>query len=125
MRLAVVGTLIGMMAGAAPARAAETLPAETLPAETRPAETRPAETWPEVKCARYSQATADALARFGTKGLGAEFLDRHAAFLATGCTGVANVCPRSAEELHFANVMVMVGMGQGMASTFMPFACNR
>ena len=83
------------------------------------------ESWSAIKCARYTKASADALARLGANGLGREFLDRHAAFLASGCTLAADVCPRSAEELNFANVMVMVGMGQGMASTFMPFACNR
>jgi hypothetical protein len=84
-----------------------------------------APSWSEVKCARYKQAWADALARRGTRGLGQEFLGRHEAFLASGCTARADVCPRSAEELHMANVLVIAAMNAGTASTFLPFACRR
>ena len=79
----------------------------------------------EVKCARYKTAWSEALARRGTKGLGQEFLDRHEAFLASGCTAQANVCPRSAEELDLANMMVVAAMNAGTASTFPPFACRK
>jgi len=82
------------------------------------------QSWPEVKCARYKQGWSDALARMGRQGLGKEFLDRHEAFIASGCLKEADVCPRSAEELELANVMVMVAMNAGTASTFPPFACK-
>ena len=59
------------------------------------------------------------------EGLGQEFLDRHEAFLASGCTAQANVCPRSAEELDLANMMVVAAMNAGTASTFPPFACRK
>ena len=78
-----------------------------------------------MKCARYKTAWSEALARRGTKGLGQEFLDRHEAFLASGCTAQANVCPRSAEELDLANMMVVAAMNAGTASTFPPFACRK
>lgn len=81
--------------------------------------------WPEVKCARYSKAWGEALARRGTRGLGQPFLDSHAAFLASGCTARADVCPRSAEELELANIMVVAAMNAGTASTFLPFACRK
>jgi hypothetical protein len=68
--------------------------------------------WAEVKCARYKKAWNDALPRMKAKGLGREFLDRHEAFLASGCTAKADVCPRSA-------------MNAGTASTFPPFACRK
>jgi hypothetical protein len=83
------------------------------------------QSWPEVKCARYKKAWSDALARRGTQGLGQEFLDRHEAFLASGCTVRADVCPRSAEELALANIMVISAMNAGTASTFPPFACRK
>jgi hypothetical protein len=83
------------------------------------------QSWPEVKCARYKKAWADALARRGTRGLGRDFLDRHEAFLASGCTGSADVCPRSSEELDLANIMVVAAMNAGTASTFPPFACRK
>ena len=89
------------------------------------AQTQPSQSWPEVKCARYKAAWADALARLGTKGLSQDFLDRHEAFLASGCTVQGNVCPRSEEELGLANMMVVAAMNAGTASTFPPFACRR
>ena len=89
------------------------------------AQDQQSQTWPEVKCARYKTAWSEALARRGTTGLGREFLDRHEAFLASGCTAQANVCPRSAEELDLANMMVVAAMNAGTASTFPPFACRK
>lgn len=89
------------------------------------AQPAPPENWPAIKCERYTKAWAEALAKFGRKGLGQPFLDSHEAFLASGCSIKGAVCPRSKEELDIANVMVIMGMNQGMASTFMPFACPR
>ncbi len=87
-------------------------------------ETQP-QSWVEVKCTRYKKAWSDALARLGTKGLAQEFLDRHEAFLASGCTTQGDVCPRSEEELRLANMMVVAAMNAGTASTFPPFACRK
>jgi hypothetical protein len=83
------------------------------------------ENWPQVKCERWRAAYDEALKRFGKKGLGDEFLARNEAFLASGCQTPPDVCPRSAEELNFANVMVMAGVNAGLASTFMPYACRK
>lgn len=89
------------------------------------AQNAPPRSWPEVKCERYGKAWADALARRGTRGLSRDFLERHEAFLASGCTARADVCPRSAEELEVANMMVVAAMNAGTASTFPPFACRK
>ena len=80
--------------------------------------------WHDTKCARYKRAWSGAVARIGTKGLGRDFLDRHEAFLASDCTAKAAVCPRSPEELKLANIMVVLAMDAGTASTFPPFACH-
>lgn len=80
--------------------------------------------WRRTKCERYAKAWQTALARSGTQGLGAEFLARHEAFLASGCTDDASVCPRSPQELALANVLVIAAMNAGMASTFPPFGCR-
>jgi hypothetical protein len=85
----------------------------------------PPKTWPEVKCERYGKAWSEALARRGTKGLWQDFIERHEAFLASGCTARADVCPRSSEELDMANIMVVAAMNAGTASTFPPFACRK
>ena len=81
--------------------------------------------WSEEKCARYGKAWSEALKRKGAQGLGREFVERHDAFIASGCAADVTVCPRSAEELDMANVMILASLNAGMASTFMPFACRR
>ncbi|MDP3257243.1 hypothetical protein [Bosea sp. (in: a-proteobacteria)] len=98
------------------------LATSALPGQAQP---KPPENWPAIKCERYTKAYGDALSKLGRKGLGQEFLDSHEAFLASGCSIKGEVCPRSAEELNLANIMVVMGMNQGMASTFMPFACPK
>ncbi|MGP9820557.1 hypothetical protein ACTZWW_11120 [Salinarimonas sp. NSM] len=80
--------------------------------------------WTREKCARYTAAWDEATRRLGTDGISAEFIARHDAFIASGCTAPADVCPRSAEELALANVMVILAMNAGTASTFPPFACR-
>ncbi|SDN58267.1 hypothetical protein SAMN05216196_101973 [Lutimaribacter pacificus] len=81
--------------------------------------------WAQRKCALYTQAWDFALRAYGTAGLSAEFLDRHAGFLASGCTAAHDVCPRSREERAMADRLTIMSMSEGMASTFVPFACPR
>ena len=81
--------------------------------------------WAKVKCDNYRKAWDFTMARRDRRGLGPEFLAAHAAFIASGCTGERNVCPRSKEELDLANVMVILAMNAGTASTFLPFACRK
>ncbi|WP_131114555.1 hypothetical protein [Lichenihabitans psoromatis] len=88
-------------------------------------QSQPARSWSGTKCIRYTAAWSQTIARGGTKGLGLDFLSRHDAFLASGCTGPHNVCPRSPEELKLANDMVVLAMNAGTASTFPPFGCGR
>jgi hypothetical protein len=80
--------------------------------------------WQEVKCSRYAQAWAEALARFGTQGLGQEFLERHEAFLVSGCRASRDVCPRSPAERALADAMTVAAMNAGAASSFPPFLCR-
>jgi hypothetical protein len=111
-----------------PTRTSAILAAAIALATTAPpalAQTAPPQNWPEVKCARYREAWTEALARKGTRGIGQEFLDRHEAFLGSGCTAKADVCPRSGEELGLANILVLSAMNAGMGSTFLPFACRK
>jgi hypothetical protein len=89
------------------------------------AQNTPPKSWPEVKCERYGKAWAEALTRRGRQGLSPEFIEHHEAFLASGCTMRADVCPRSTEELDMANIMVVAAMNAGTASTFPPFACRK
>jgi hypothetical protein len=84
-----------------------------------------ARSWAEVKCARYAQAWSEALKRKGTHGLGTEFLDRHNAFITSGCTAAIEVCPGSAGELAMANILILASYNAGMGSTFTPFVCRK
>ncbi|MFO1151667.1 MAG: hypothetical protein U1E62_25105 [Alsobacter sp.] len=80
--------------------------------------------WPAVKCERYRKAWADLLARRGDAGLTPAFLERHEAFLASGCTAQADVCPRTPQELEVANILSLRAINAGMTGSFLPFACR-
>ncbi len=94
-----------------------------LLAGTAWAQDRP-RSWAEERCARYSQAWGQALDRLGRGGLAQPFLDRHAAFIARGCTPPRDVCPRSEAELLMADVMSAAAINSGAAGSFLPFACR-
>jgi hypothetical protein len=81
--------------------------------------------WREVKCERYRQAWTEVRRRWGLEGLGQAFIERHDAFLASGCTADADVCPRSPREIEIANILTIAAMNAGTASTFPPFACRK
>lgn len=95
-----------------------------LPGATGQAQDSARPDWPAVKCERYRKAWTDLLAQRGTKGLGPAFLERHEAFIASGCTARADVCPRSKQELEAANVVSLRAMNAGMTGSFLPFACR-
>lgn len=80
--------------------------------------------WHDRKCHLYKQAWAQALAHRGSAGLSAGFLASHKAFLDSNCMRRADVCARSPEELDLANIMVMLSMNFGAASTLAPFYCR-
>lgn len=84
-----------------------------------------AATWAEEKCARYAAAWAALEARRGTDDLGAAFVARHEAFIASGCAARADICPQGDAEYEVANAMIVAAMNAGAASTFPPFACPR
>ena len=81
-------------------------------------------TWAEEKCRRYENAWNEVLSRWGTDGMSAGFIDGNKAFIAGGCTGQGNVCPRSSRDLELANILTIAAMNAGTASTFLPFACR-
>lgn len=81
--------------------------------------------WRAEKCRRYSNVWQRVKQSDAARGLSAGFLTDHEAFIASGCTAPADVCPRSAAELEIANQLVLMAMSEGMASTFLPFACKK
>ncbi|MGL4494959.1 MAG: hypothetical protein ACRCUX_04045 [Beijerinckiaceae bacterium] len=84
-----------------------------------------AQDWPRLKCERYSADWREALRRLGHAGLSADFIAAHEEFLKQGCPTPGRVCPRSPQELAFANILTIRAMNAGTASTFLPFRCPR
>lgn len=66
----------------------------------------------------------DVLAQRGPAGLGAAFLDRNEAFIASGCTARRMSAPRTKQELEVANILSPKAMNAGMTGSFLPFACR-
>ena len=81
--------------------------------------------WSQEKCDRYAKVYSEALAKMQLPGVSVEFIEMHDAFMASGCIARAQVCPRSQDELRLVNVLIIMGMNAGMASTFFPFACRQ
>lgn len=81
-----------------------------------------ADDWTRAKCRLYTAAWDHLAAGDGLAGIGARFLAEHAAFLASGCTE-GRVCPQSAAELALADRLALMAVAEGMAGSFLPFAC--
>jgi hypothetical protein len=80
-------------------------------------------TWTEQKCVLYQRAWDSAYAAIGPDGISAEFISKNTAFISTGCQDPIGVCPQSDEEIDMANMLTVMTMSEGMASTFVPFNC--
>jgi hypothetical protein len=84
---------------------------------------RDGQTWTERKCALYRQAFDDALHAVGRDGIRESFLARNTTFIEGGCTGNSKLCPETGKEIELANLLTVMTMNEGMASTFVPFGC--
>ncbi len=80
--------------------------------------------WQEQKCALYEAAWARALENFGDDDMNYNFIATNENFIASGCTDTVRACPRSLQELEIANMLSIVMMNEGAASTFLPFGCT-
>lgn len=87
------------------------------------AEEAPADAWTLRKCALYAQATEDALAALGQEGLSPRFLEENQTFIRSGCVASARICAQTAQDYALADLLTMMTMNEGMASTFVPFGC--
>ena len=81
-----------------------------------------ADDWTRAKCRLYTAAWDHLAAGDGLAGIGARFLADHAAFLASGCTE-GRVCPEGAAEIALADRLALMAVAEGMAGSFLPFAC--
>jgi hypothetical protein len=81
-------------------------------------------TWSEQKCVLYVRAVEAALGFQGPDGLREEFLSENQSFIDGGCQTPGNVCPITDAEIELANLLTIMTMNEGMASTFVPFSCR-
>ncbi|MDU9002301.1 hypothetical protein [Sedimentitalea todarodis] len=82
-----------------------------------------ADNWTRQKCDLYSAAWQDVQASFDTSVVSEEFLEKHQNFITLGCPADMRVCAVSPEEIELANLLTILSMNEGMASTFVPFGC--
>ncbi|MFK7940564.1 MAG: hypothetical protein AB8B82_14380 [Roseovarius sp.] len=81
------------------------------------------QSWTLQKCALYGDIFRDALTFQGHDGLSNAFLSNNQRFIDGGCQGDRSLCPISDQELKFADLLTVMTMNEGMASTFVPFGC--
>ena len=79
--------------------------------------------WVAQKCAIYETAWNRALDDFGSDQLNYAFIAGNENFIAGGCSERVRLCPRSDQELDIANLLSLVMINAGTASTFLPFHC--
>ena len=88
-----------------------------------PAVSETGDAWSQRKCALYADTWPLALEMVGRDGVSEEFTTAHEDFIAGGCVLRGAVCPQSAQEYRLADILTIAAMNEGMASTFLPFAC--
>lgn len=79
--------------------------------------------WTVKKCGLYQSAVKDALQIQGGDGVSESFLGQNTAFIAGGCTGHKTLCPVTDQDRSLANLLTVLTMNEGMASTFLPLGC--
>lgn len=79
--------------------------------------------WQQQKCALYADAWTRALDSIGSDDINYNFLATNENFIASGCTETVAACPSSHQEREIADLLTLVMMNEGTASTFLPFRC--
>jgi hypothetical protein len=79
--------------------------------------------WQQQKCALYADAWTRALDDIGSDDINYNFLATNENFIASGCTDTIAACPSSDQEHQIAELLTLVMMNEGAASTFLPFRC--
>lgn len=84
----------------------------------------PGDEWTAKKCELYTQIVRDAITLQGHDGLSNAFLSTNQRFIDRGCQGARTLCPQSDAEFKLADLLTVMTMNEGMASTFVPFGCD-
>lgn len=88
-----------------------------------PAKAEEPSAWQQQKCALYTDAWTRALGSIGSDDINYNFLATNENFIASGCTEQIAICPQSNQERDIADLITLVMMNEGAASTFLPFRC--
>lgn len=88
-----------------------------------PANAEELSAWQQQKCALYTDAWTRALGSIGSDDINYNFLATNENFIASGCTEQVAICPQSNQERDIADLITLVMMNEGAASTFLPFRC--
>jgi hypothetical protein len=83
------------------------------------------ESWPEKKCALFAEAWTSAAPVSGGKAPSADFRTGVERFIASGCVAPRDSCPATAADIAIADALAMIVVLEGMATTFLPFSCER
>lgn len=83
-----------------------------------------AQDWTAQKCDLYTQAWNWVLETQDMTGVRAVFIEEHQSFIDAGCDHAIEICPVGKPELKLADLLTVLSMNEGMASTFVPFACK-
>ncbi|MCB1311869.1 MAG: hypothetical protein KDK29_08260 [Sedimentitalea sp.] len=83
------------------------------------------EDWARQKCDLYAAAWQRVLETADLQDIGAEFLSAHQRFIDRGCDPEVRVCARTPPEIALADLLTVLSMNEGMASTFVPFGCPK
>ena len=79
--------------------------------------------WSAQKCALYADGWQWVLSTQDLSGISSAFLTDHQRFIDAGCDHSIEICPQSGAEYALADLLTVISMNEGMASTFVPFAC--
>jgi hypothetical protein len=83
----------------------------------------PQDNWTQRKCDLYSEAWMWILETQDLAGVRVGFIEEHQAFIDANCNHGIEICPVTKGDEQLADLLTVMSMNQGMASTFVPFAC--
>lgn len=79
--------------------------------------------WTAQKCVLYGESWDWVLRTQDLSDISPRFLTDHQSFIEARCDHSITICPETAAELKLADLLTILSMNEGMASTFVPFAC--
>jgi hypothetical protein len=82
------------------------------------------ENWAQRKCDLYSEGWRWVLQSQDLNGVRQTFIQGHQAFIDANCDHSIEICPVTKRERQLADILTVMSMNEGMASTFVPFACK-